>query len=448
MNLSQRKIFDSNNLSGSLIKLAVPAMLSLLVSELYSAVDSFFVGVFAGEKAIAALTIVYPIQRLIIALSLMLSVGCATMFSWSFGAKNRARMEKTIFNAGTLALVIFGAIPIAYFLFGNQLLYFLGGRGEILKLADSYARIVVLGSPFLGLSTIIVFILSALGRPRLNLACISIGALLNMLLDYILLKYLNLGVFGAALATLTSQILSLILAIIFIKRQGYSLGFSFNIGISARMLAVGFTSFIVEISDAVMLACINNLVLKNGGSDSIVIIGVITRLSMFLYTIMIGFGQALSSLSAYNLGKKCFSKIKKLLSLALVYSFLGSLLLWLIMMIFAEPIIGSFLKDRALMLSAASVFRKTMIIFPLVSFYYESIYIYQAMNKPRFSLFLSLYRQLILFIPLLYLLTEIYHIQGVWLSYPVSDAISATTGIIICLYTLKRLKRLKRLEKS
>ena len=259
----------------------------------------------------------------------------------------------------------------------------------------------------------------------------------------ILLKFFRLGVRGAAIASVASQGLSLALALFWLKKQGYCLGLGFDIKISLKVLAVGFTSFIVEISDAIMLACINNIVLKNGGSDAIVIIGVITRLSMFLYIIMIGFGQALSSLSAYNYGKKCFSKIKRLLSLSLLYSFLGSVLIWSLMMIFARPIIGSFLKDEALLLKTVSVFRKTMMIFPLVSFYYESIYIYQALNRPKFSLFLSLYRQLILFLPLLYILTAFLSIRGVWLSYPLSDAISALSGAIICVSALKKLKRLE-----
>lgn len=444
MDLTQNKVFESNNVSHSLFKLAVPSMLSLLVAELYSAVDSFFVGIFAGEKAIGALTIAYPIQRLIIALSLMLGIGCATMFSWSFGAKDRAKMQRIIYNTSVLGLIILFAIPLIYAFRGESLLHALGGRAEILSLANDYAGIIVFGAPLLGFTNIVVFVLTALGKPKLNLAAITAGALSNIGLDLILLKFFRLGVRGAAIASVASQGLSLALALFWLKKQGYCLGLGFDIKISLKVLAVGFTSFIVEISDAIMLACINNIVLKNGGSDAIVIIGVITRLSMFLYIIMIGFGQALSSLSAYNYGKKCFSKIKRLLSLSLLYSFLGSVLIWSLMMIFARPIIGSFLKDEALLLKTVSVFRKTMMIFPLVSFYYESIYIYQALNRPKFSLFLSLYRQLILFLPLLYILTAFLSIRGVWLSYPLSDAISALSGAIVCVSALKKLKRLEK----
>lgn len=448
--MSKRSVFTQKNIPLALLRFAIPGVITILLAEFYNMVDTFFVGYYAGAShegaaSIGAMSIAFPIQRMIIALSLMIGVGAALAISRARGAEDKEKMRKSIGISVTLGLVILSSVPLSVLLFSEQILTALGARSEIFVQAKIYIKIVVLGTFFLGFTNIFGYEMTALGHPKITLFATFIGALLNVVIDYILVGKYLMGVRGAAIATVFSQgtafLFTFYMIMFYRKKYGFSLHPKWNFFLGKYILGVGFATFIVEISDAVLIAVLNNILLPIGGNDAVIIVGAITRVSMFMYITIIGISAGMQPLAAYSYGASDYLRLRKIVQITSLIVFGSSAILWACIMIFAGEIIGSFMKNPELFEVTVSVFRYTIRIFPLISLYYVCIYYFQSVGKAGLGFFLSIYRQLLLFIPSIIILSRIFGIKGVWMSYPLSDLISALTGSILLLIYMKRLRK-------
>lgn len=445
-------VFTQESILKALIRFAIPGIITILMAELYNMVDTFFVGRNVGASAIGALSIAFPVQRMIIALSLMIGVGSATAISRAMGERDFEKVNRTIGSSITLGLVILGILPIVTYLFLNELLIALGARNEIFDLAASYIQIVVLGSLCLGFTNIFGYELTAMGHPKITLIATTIGTFINIAIDYLLVEQMHMGVEGAAIATVISQLMALLFTLI--KMNQYKKQYHFKLkplmdySLMKYIVAIGFATFVVEISDAVLIATLNNVLLPIGGDDAVIIVGAITRVSMFMYITIIGISSGMQPLAAYNYGAANMEKLKKVVVETCKLVLISSVLLWACMMIFTDVMIGSFMEEVELLAQTASVFRFTIIVFPIISLYYVCIYYCQSVGKAKLGFWLSIYRQILLFIPLLFLLTRLMGMQGAWLTYPISDVISAVTGIYFLIKSVKELNSDEKHDKT
>lgn len=442
--MKQNNIFMQKNIHHSILKFSIPAIITILMAELYNMVDTFFVGRYTGEHAIGALGIAFPIQRMIIAISLMIGVGTATAISHALGERNFEKMKENINTSIGLGLLIHSAFPILVYLFLNRILTGLGARNEILILSKNYVQIVVLGSLFLGFTNIFGYEITAMGDPKVTLAATSIGAFINILIDYILVAKFHMGVEGAAIATLFSQFVACSYSIVkmnqYRKNYELSLKLELKFKLMKNILAIGFATFIVEISDAVLIATLNNVLLPIGGDNAIIIVGAITRVSMFMYITIIGISSGMQPLASYSHGAGDYERLNKIVIITCKLVVASSFALWFLIMSFTPQIIGSFMKEAHLLSQTVDIFRLTIIVFPTISLYYVCIYYCQSIGNARLGFFLSIYRQILLFLPILFVLTRYMGMTGAWITYPVSDVISAITGTY---YLVKNLRVLK-----
>lgn len=395
-------------------------------------VDTVYVGREIGAKAIGALTIAFPIQRLIIAIGLLIAVGASTAVARSLGEGNSEKLKHIVSNAIALMLVIISLLVIFIYIFKTPIIYYLGATESIFPYANEYISIVIFGGIFQCFTVIIGYILTSLGNAKTNLIATVIGAMCNIIIDYFLVVMFSFGIKGAAIATVSSQIISSVYAFYhFLKikdKFNVSLGFSLNKGITYSILTVGFSTFIIEISDAVVAVVLNN-VLNSQGDMAIIIVGVVTRVSMFLFITVIGVASAMQPIAAYNYGAKNFKRLKEVVSSSMKAVMLTSSLLWIIVLVFANPILATFVKEKDILIEAVKAFRIVISVFPSVGIYFVAIYYYQAIEEPKLSLLLSIYRQLLLFIPLLFIMVRMFGLVGAWIAYPVSDLLSAITGV-------------------
>ena len=416
------------------MKFAIPGVFTILVAELYNMVDTFFVGKYVGANAVGALGIAFPIQRLIIATSLMIGVGASTSVARSLGEKNYKKVGSNITNAITLGFITSVMLPILTFCFKNSLFRTLGASTVIYPLVDEYVSIILMGSLFLSFTNIFGYCIIALGNPKVTVTALSIGTIVNIIVDYLLVGMLDMGVRGAAIATISSQGLGFAYALVKMWSYGKDMKIKFKLSFDMRIwrgiVSIGFATFIVEISDAIVIALLNNLLLPFGGDMAIIIVGAITRVSMFMYITLIGISSGMQPLAAYSYGAKEYDKLKKVIGVTIKMASVTSIVLWSVMMLFANQIFGSFIKEADVLVEAVKAFRLTIIVFPVISIYYVSIYYNQAINKAKVSFFLSIYRQLLLFIPIVIILVIKMGIVGAWITYPITDFVSAITGIV------------------
>ncbi|MFD3157724.1 MATE family efflux transporter [Haloimpatiens sp. FM7330] len=424
-------VFATGKVSSVLIKFAIPAIISLFVAELYNMVDTVFAGIAIGSTGVGALTISFPIQRLISSLGLLIAIGASTMVARSLGEGNEKKVSTIITNSLFIMILVISILIISIYVFKNSIINGLGSTHNIFPLADKYISIVILGGLFQCFTIVIGYILTALGNARINLIATSMGAICNVIIDYILVIVFSLGIRGAAIATVSSQIISSIYIFYhFLKVKNefnLSLKFSLNKKITLTIIAVGFSTFIVEISDAVVAVVLNNLLVPFGDSG-IVIIGVISKVSMFMYITIIGISSAMQPIVAFNYGAKNFKRVKDVIKKCITAVWISSIILWILMLIFSPIIIGTFIKDKDILVQAVKAFRIVICIFPCIGTYFVAIYYYQAIEEAKMSLILSIYRQILIFIPLVFVLVRFLGIVGIWIAYPVSDLISAFTG--------------------
>lgn len=429
-----REIFTEGKVEKVLLKFAIPAIMSLLVSELYNMVDTFFVGRYVGPEAIGALTIAFPIQRLMASIGLCIAVGAATNVATYLGKREYNTLYSTITNAIILMLVLMISIPMLLYIFLDGVLVHLGASSVILPLAREYVSIILLGGLFQCLTFTMCYIMNSLGNPKIPLVATSIGAILNIIIDKILVANLGWGIKGAAFATVISQIIGFVFALyrfIYIAKEiKLPLKLDLKGDILLSIVTIGFPTLIVEISDAVVALVLNNLLLKHGGDSAIIVSGTITKVSMFMYINIIGISSGMQPVAAFNFGAKDFKRLKETIRKTIMITMATSIVIWVFMMIFTNPIIASFVKDDTLLCNSVYAYRIMISIFPTVSLYYIAIYVYQAVGKAKESFLLSIYRQIVIFIPLVLIFVRFWSVLGAWIAYPAADIISAITGFV------------------
>lgn len=435
--MSNNKIFGEEKISKLLLKFSIPIILSLLVSELYNMVDTFFVGRAIGGSGIGALVVVFPIQRIIVALSVLISVGTSTALSRSIGRKDIEVSKKILENGFTLSYTLMIPLTIILFIWGTETLTLLGAGKSILGLAHDYLGLIIFGSTFLSLTIFISDIMVALGNSKISIISTSIGAIINIFLDYILVMHLNMGVKGAALATTVSQFIGFLYAYYhyrkITKEFNISLSFELDKKILVPIIMIGLSAFIVEAEDGILMAVLNNLLKVTVGDIGIIVLGVISKVYMFLFITLFGIVSAMQPIAAYNVGAKNYKRLKTLMKKTNLYAFVTSTIIWAAAMIFTPQLIKIFVNDAEVILESVKAFRIMISVFPVISVYYVSIFYFQARGKAKTSILVSILRQLIIMIPVSIILVKGFNLgaMGVWLSYPISDILSSLASYML-----------------
>ncbi|MBU3182030.1 MATE family efflux transporter [Clostridium psychrophilum] len=446
------KMFGEEKIGKLLLRFSVPAILSLMVAEMYNMVDSMFLGKAIGPNAIGALTIAYPIETLFFAISMLIAIGASTSVSRSCGDKDFKSLKTIIPNAMVLMFIIVSIIITIIYIFQDSIIIGLGASENTFSLAKEYISIILIGMLFQSFTTVAAYIVTSFGDTKIVLLSTLIGAICNLVLDYILINVYSYGVKGAAIATIISQILaSIYVLIVFVKlKMCLKLPFklTLNKSISIGIMYVGFSTFIVEISDAIVAALLNNLLSTYGGDLAIITVGLTTRISMFLFMTIMGISSAMQPIAAYNYGAGNYTRLREVVKTSLIAVSVSSTLLWALFMIFSKQLIGLFINDSAVIDQTAKAFRIIIAVFPCIGVYYLSIAYCQAINRVKTSFKLSIFRQLIVFIPLVYAFVGGLGmgVQGAWLAYPISDMISFITAAIFIKYTYTSLEILERYQ--
>lgn len=431
------KLFGEEKIGKLLLKFSVPIILAFLVSELYNMVDTIFIGRTIGGTGIGALVVVFPIQRIIIAFSVMIAIGTSTALSRSNGEKDIEAGAKAIKNGFSLSVLIMLTITGIVFIFSEQILRGLGATGEILMYGKEYLNIIIFGSTFLSLTIFIAKILIAFGNSRVSIISTSIGAIANVILDVILVLNFNMGVRGAAIATAVSQLIGFLYAYYcynkIMKANNMPRGFEIDFKFIMPILLVGLSAFIIEAEDGIVMAFLNNLLGSTVGESGIIVLGVISKVYMFLFITMFGIASAMQPIAAYNMGAKDYERTKSVMHETRKYSFITSVIMWACGILFAPQLMSIFVRDPAIIQESARAFRIMISAFPLISIYYVSIFYFQAQGKAKKSIMISLFRQLIIMIPLAIILVKSFDLggMGVWLSYPISDILSGIISYIL-----------------
>lgn len=417
---------ETESIPKLLLKFSLPAIVGLLVNALYNIVDSIFVGRGVGNMGLAAVTVSFPIVTIFIACIMLIGMGGTALISIRLGEKNEEEAEKIIANALVLFLIIGVGLTIFGLMFLEPILSIFGASAELMPMASDYLRIILIGSTFLALGTGMNNFIRGEGNPRAAMNTMLIGTITNIILDYIFIFVFHWGIKGAALATIISYSVTSTWVLYYflsgasllkIRRENLRL----SRPIIRTIMIMGFPTFILQISSSIQQLILNRSLVYYGGDMALAVIGVIMSITTFLVMPAMGISQGAQPIIGYNHGANNFGRVKNTLKLSIASATFVVSLGFVFSKLWPSQLIGLFNKDPQLIelgTHAMGIFFKFI---PLVGLQMLSSSYFQAVGKPNQATLLGLSRQVLIFIPLLFILPHYWGLEGVWWSAPFSD---------------------------
>ncbi len=418
-----------------LVRLGTPGMISMFIMTLYNITDTFWVAKL-GPGAIAALTIAFPYQMLLVAVGVSSGVGFASLISRCFG---EGKIEETNWIAGQIFPLVIGfglLFCIATAFFTRPLLEFFGVTSDIYAPARDYLFIIGFGVFFTLFSMISNNVLRGSGNTFMPMIFMGLAAILNIILDPFFIFGISIfpawGVRGAAVATLISQFIAATGSVIYLlsRHSGYRFRWHYlrpNWPVLFKVYQVGLPTFVMQLAASLIMVVINRI-LSGFGSQAIAANGLIFRLISLLVMPVIGLGQGLLPLVGYNFGARRPGRLWSAVKLASFSSLLIIALGYVWLQLFPAFWIRLFTRDEAFLPLATSAVRMATLLLPLVGPQFIWIITFQALGQGRTAMMISLSRQLIFLLPLLLILPKFMGMMGVWAAIPISDALAFLIG--------------------
>ena len=437
----------TENISTLLRKYALPAIIAMTASSLYNMVDSIFIGQGVGALAISGLAVTFPLMNLSTAFGTLVGIGGATMVSVFLGQKNYAAANRVLGNTFTLNVLTGLLFMLVTLLWLEPVLRFFGASDATLPYASEYMTIILYGNIVTHLYFGLNGIMRSGGNPRgaMNLTLFTV--ILNTILDPIFIFVFDLGIRGAAWATVLSQTAAFIIIMVQFSSPARVLRFtrrSFipDWRIARDSLAIGFGPFLMNSASCVVTMIINQQLYKYFGDLGIGSFGICNRITFFFVMICVGLNQGMQPIAGYNYGARQYSRVKSVYNKTVLLATVVVSLATFISVVFPRQAAGLFTHDEALLTMAAHDLRVMNCLMFIVGFHMITTNLFQCLGMVGKSIFLSLIRQLIYLVPLMYLLPLLMGGEGVWWSIPVSDLLSFITALLMRASLLRKFNTL------
>ncbi|TVZ48010.1 MATE family efflux transporter [Olleya sp. Hel_I_94] len=444
MQTSKSSNLGTEAISKLLIKQAVPASIGILVMSLNILVDTIFVGQWIGSTAIAAINVVLPVSFFIAALGMSIGIGGSSIISRALGADNKEKALKTFGNQVSLTLLFTVSFAAFGLYFVDQLIPAFGGKGAIFDPAKVYYEIILYGVPVLGFVMMGNSVIRAEGKPKFAMYAMLIPSVGNLVLDYIFIGVLDMGMSGAAWATTGSYIVSFLFIFWYFLSDNSELKinvshFKLHKKIVAEIGSLGFVTLSRQAVVSVTFLLVNNALFDFGGETSVTAYAIVGRMSMFALFPVFGITQGFIPIAGYNYGSEQYDRVKQVIYVAIKYATILATIVFAILMLFPEAITKLFTTDIQVLKVTPNNMRWAFAAIPILAIQLIGAAYFQAVGKALPALFLTLTRQAIFFIPLMYILPMYFGEFGIWVSFPISDILST----IVTAFFLLREVRLK-----
>jgi putative MATE family efflux protein len=445
MNKTNSSNLGIEPISKLLFKQALPASIGILVMSLNILIDTIFVGQWIGSIAIAAINVVLPVSFFIAALGMAIGIGGSSIISRSLGSDNIQKAKYTFANQITLTILITVSFVFIGLYFIESIIPLFGGKGGIYEPSKIYYTIVLYGVPFLALSMMGNSVIRAEGKPKFAMYALMIPSIGNIVLDVVFIKFLNMGMAGAAWATTGSYILCFMFIFWFFASDKSELKIkthhlSLKKPIVKEITSLGSITLARQATVSITYLLMNNILFSYGGEVSVTAYAIVGRMMMFSLFPVYGITQGFLPIAGYNFGAKNFERVKEVIYLAIKYASFFATLVFLVLMIFPEEITKVFTSDADVIRETPAAMRWVFLATPIIAIQLIGAAYFQGIGKAKTGLILALLRQGILFVPLILILPLFFGETGAWISFPISDFFATIiTGIVLIREVKKRL---------
>jgi len=444
-----KNILDSDNIGKLLVKLSLPAFIGMFVMTLYNVVDTMFIGRYVGPLGIGGLSIIFPFQMLSMGLGQMFGMGGASLISRLIGSNRIQRAEHALGNS-TSPVIIIGLVTMAVGLVNPDFwLKLLGASDTILPYAREYMVVILIGMVPATLSMSLSGLIRAEGNAMIPMTGMIGSAILNIILDAIFIIPLDLGITGAALATVISQVIATIYFL------GYYLsGKSFlkirlrnlllDFGVVKDILAIGVASFARTLATSLTAVFVNRLLVSYGGDIAISAYGVLNRMMMFFMMPAMVLGQGMQPILGFNYGAKRYDRALKVIKIAMTYSTIISSVIFVIIYFSPGPIISIFSEDAELIALGIHISKRMFLVWCLLGFMMVGSLVFQSIGKAVQSFLTSIARSFMFILPLVLILPHFMGLEGIFLAYPIADTLTFFLTVGLLVPVIKEIRRAER----
>ena len=421
-----------------LMKYAVPSVVAMTTSSLYNMVDRIFIGHIpdVGTLSLGGLAVTFPIMNLSAAFGAMVGVGSSTLMSIKLGQKDYKTAECVLGNLVSLNIIIGILVGALGLIFIDPLLYFFGASENTLQYARDYMFIILLGNVithlFLGMNAA----LRSTGHPHVAMIATIATVVINSILDPLFIFTFEMGIKGAAYATILAQIVALVYVTMVLSNKNDIIHLHSGIyGLKKRLvkniLSIGLSPFCMQLCACLVVIFINKGLTKHGGDHAIAAYGIVNGITFLFVMVVLGICQGMQPIAGYNFGARHLNRVTEVLKKAILFATLTMCFAFVLCEFFPRYPVMLFTEDEKLIALAVSGMRIIVSMFPVVGFQIVTSNFFQSIGMVKKSIFLSVSRQLVFLVPFLVIFPEIWGTDGVWLSIAVADGIATITASIM-----------------
>ena len=439
---------------GELLKqYAVPAIIAMLASSLYNIVDSIFIGHGVDARALSGRAVTFPLMNISTAFGAMVGVGSSTLISVKLGQKDYKIAQQILGNAVVMNVVmgiIFGALSLVFL---DPILYFFGASDASISYAREYMQIILWGNVFTHIYFGFTALLRAMGHPKMAMKATITTVIVNTVLDplfifdtidlgFVQFSGAGWGIRGAAIATVLAQCISLTwqLRVLSDKREFIHLKrgiYRLKSYIVKEVLVIGLSPCLMNLASCFVVIFINRGLADYGGDYAVGAYGIVHKMTFIFVMIVMGFTQGMQPIAGYNYGAKAYDRVNKVLRITIALATAVTTLAFVIGEFFPGYVARIFTSDEQMIEMAVVGMRYNCLMFPIVGFQMVAGNFFQSIAQPGKAIFLSLSRQLLFLVPFIIIFPHFWGIDGVWISLPTSDLVSAITAAIMLGYYFK-----------
>lgn len=420
------------NVGRLMLKYFIPAFIGVFVNALYNIVDRIFIGQGVGAEALSGISVIFPVMLIMMGFGMLIGIGTGVYVSINLGKKKHERAEKTLGTGFMLMILVSIIIMIVTYALKVPILRSFGSNEETFQYANDYLDIILGGVVFMVVGFSLNNVIRSEGNARVAMTSMILSSVTNIILDPIFIFWLDMGVKGAAYATVISMFVLMVWvlyhflkskkAVIKLRRKNVGV----NWEISLEILAIGMAPFSMQIAGSFVQGLLNKKLIDFGGDLAVGAMGIINSvMTLFIMTI-VALNMASQPIIGFNYGAKSVERIKQALRISLIAASVIAVASFAFLEAFPGAIIKIFNSDNVVLYEIATRgLRLVILAFPIVGFQVVASNFFQAIGKAGLSMFATIFRQVIGLIPLLYILPTYMGIDGIWLSYPVADTLSA-----------------------
>lgn len=434
-----------------MLKFFVPAFIGVFVNALYNIVDRIFIGQGVGSMALSGVSVTFPVMLIVMGFGMLIGIGAGVLVSINLGKHDMNKAEQVLGTSFLLMLLVSVVISIIGFSIKKTLLDSFGATAETIEFANDYLDIILAGTVFQVVGFSLNNIIRAEGNARKAMYSMLISAGINMILNPVFIFGFGMGVKGSALATVISMLVLTIWVIIHFRSSKSVVRLKaeyirFNPKILLEILAIGMAPFFMQIAASVVQGLLNTKLIAFGGDLAVGAMGIVNSVLTLIVMAIVAINMASQPIISFNYGAKSYQRVKDTLRIGILAATAISVFAFLLVEIMPSAIVKLFNStDVGLLEFGKEGLRICMLALPFVGFQVVSGNFFQSMGKAKIAVLLTLLRQVIILIPLLFFLPNVFGLHGIWMAMPVSDFLSA---VIVVFFLVNQWKKLTILSKT